>query len=184
MKFEQVLQIYWTKGLLFGGRVISFETNWRAFGSSFAGIGYSHKFSLSKRFELGFMRINPSSTFLTIDKETIRSINRVLSQMSSVNYQIHELHRLNLIRLFLIKSFRGKAQAFGKPARGQRTWSNAWTSYLYNKELRVFIAHIQNHLNKNKQEEKINYKLLKKKTHQTSQDPSKKKIKTKKGLWF
>jgi len=71
------------------------------------------------------MRINPKLTFITLDKEVLRSLNRVLSQMSSVNYQVYDINRLNLIRLFLIKSFRGKAQAFGKPARGQRTWSNA-----------------------------------------------------------
>jgi len=45
--------------------------------------------------------------------------------MSSLNYKISEVQYLNLVRLYLIKSYRGRAQALGKPSRGQRTWSNA-----------------------------------------------------------
>ena len=45
--------------------------------------------------------------------------------MNSLYLQVTELNKLNVVRLFLIKSFKGKAQAVGKPSRGQRTWSNA-----------------------------------------------------------
>ena len=50
----------------------------------------------------------------------------------------------------------------GKPTRGQRTWSNAWTSYNYNKLLRAFINKTYFLLNKNKRKEKIEYKKIKK----------------------
>lgn len=86
--------------------------------------------------------------------------------------------------MYLIKSFRGKAQAFGKPSRGQRTWSNAWTAYLANKELRIFISEVQKQLNKEKKEEKINYKLLKKKQKQNFKEPNPNKVVLKKKLWF
>jgi ribosomal protein S13 len=64
---------------------------------------------------------DPKNTLAVLDKESRKSLNRIFSQMASVNYQINEVTRVNIIRLFLIKSFRGKAQAFGKPSRGQRT---------------------------------------------------------------
>ena len=162
MKFEQVLQIYWTKGFLFSGRVFPFATNWNKFGHQVGGIGLTTRIKLLRRFELHRLYYDNSETFQDTDKETRRSMNRVFSQLSSINYQVSDLHKLNIIRLFLIKSFRGKAQAMGKPCRGQRTWSNAWTAYLHNRDLRIFIATVQRQLNKEKKEEKINYKMLKK----------------------
>jgi ribosomal protein S13 len=89
------------------------------------GIGLTTRIKLLRRFELHRLYYDNSETFQDTDKETRRSMNRVFSQLSSINYQVSDLHKLNIIRLFLIKSFRGKAQAMGKPCRGQRTWSNA-----------------------------------------------------------
>jgi len=109
-------------------------------------------------------------------------MNRIFSQMASINYQVNELTQLNIIRLFLIKSFRGKAQAFGKPSRGQRTWSNGWTAYNYNKGLRTFISTTQRQLNKDKKEEKINYKVLKKKLKRSNVDGQQKKVKKKSSM--
>jgi ribosomal protein S13 len=48
-------------------------------------------------------------------------MNLILSKMSSINYRVSEVQYLNLVRLYLIKSHRGRAQALGKPSRGQRT---------------------------------------------------------------
>jgi hypothetical protein len=110
-------------------------------------------------------------------------MNIILSQMTSVNHQISEIHHFNLIRLYLIKSYRGKAQAMGKPSRGQRTWSNAWTAYNYNKVIRNFIVIIQRNLNKDKKVEKINYKVLKKKLKKSTK-PKVAKQPKKKNAWF
>jgi ribosomal protein S13 len=55
----------------------------------------------------------------------INPINIIYSQINSVNNQLTELTRLNIIRLYLIKSYKGRSHALGKPVRGQRTWSNA-----------------------------------------------------------
>ena len=184
MKFEQILRIYWTKSYLYGGLKIPFDVHWRRFGQHVKGIGFFTKYHIIKRFELHNLYYNPKATLgLMIDEERL-SLNRLFSKMGSIYFQLTEINRLNIIRLFLIKSFRGKAQAFGKPSHGQRTWSNAWTAYLYNKELRTYISEIQKQLNKDKKEEKINYKLLKKKTNVSSNE-GKLKDKTKKGLlWF
>ena len=184
MKFEQVLQIYWTKGFLFGGKVLPFNVDWRRLGNQVQGFGMWNKLKLIRRFELHNLIADPRETFIQTDKEERKSINRIFSQMSSINYQINELTQLNVIRLFLIKSFRGKAQAFGKPSRGQRTWSNGWTAYTYNKDLRTFIATTQRQLNKDKKEEKINYKILKKKLKKPNSEVKQKKDVRKTSMWF
>ena len=49
------------------------------------------------------------------------TVNVILSQVSSVNNQITDLSKFNIVRLYLIKSYRGRAHAIGKPVKGQRT---------------------------------------------------------------
>jgi hypothetical protein len=43
----------------------------------------------------------------------------------------------------LIKSHRGRCLALGKPSRGQRTWSNAWTASRNNLVLKKFISDVK-----------------------------------------
>ena len=184
MKFEQVLQIYWSKGFLYNGRIVPFTSNLKTFCSDVGGIGLATKKQLLKRFELNLLYNNYLTLFSIYDKDMRKSINILLSQISSVNNQLIELERFNLIRLYLIKSFRGKAQALGKPSRGQRTWSNAWTSYNYNKTIRIFITTIQRNLNKNKKDEQISYKIIKKKTRKSKKNNTIKVLKKKTNAWF
>lgn len=164
--------------------MLPFNVDWRRFGNQVKGFNLTNKLKIIRRFELTHLYYNSKGTLAILDKESKRALNRLFSQMGSINFQVTELTRLNIIRLFLIKSFRGKAQAFGKPSRGQRTWSNAWTAYLYNKDLRVFINNMQRQLNKHKKEEKINYKLLKKRTSQLKTDNKLLKKINKNDLWF
>jgi ribosomal protein S13 len=91
------------------------------------------------------------------------SLNLILSQITSINSQVYELHRVNLIRLYLIKSTRGRSHALGKPSRGQRTWSNAWNSYKLNSITRDFISSYQKVLQKNRKEVKRDYRKVEKK---------------------
>jgi len=60
-------------------------------------------------------------TFTSISLDRRKIINMYLSQLSSINNDIFELIKYNLIRLYLIKTFRGRCHALGKPVRGQRT---------------------------------------------------------------
>lgn len=115
-------------------------------------------------------------------RELIGFLNYYYSQVSSVNNTSWELQKLIVIRLYLIKSYKGRCHALGKPVHGQRTWSNAWSSYKNNLTLRRFISETKNNLDKNKIPEKINYKLLKKK-YVTKQKKIKKHI-TKRTLWI
>merc|ERR1712054_736105 len=93
------------------------------------GLGKKFKNLLSDRFELNYFLQNKPQNTLTSYQETNhtpleRPINVLLSQINSVNHQRPELHRLNVIRLYLIKSYKGRCHALGNPVRGQRTWSN------------------------------------------------------------
>ena len=184
MKFEQVLQIYWSKGFLYSGRIIPFQSNVYSFCSEVGGLGLITKIKILKRFELNLLYTNHFNTFLEYDKDTRKLINILLSQITSVNNQISEIQKSNLIRLYLTKTYRGRAQALGKPSRGQRTWSNAWTSYYYNKTLRMFINTIQKNINKNKKDEQINYKVVQKKTRKSTKSQTAKKSITKVKTWF
>jgi ribosomal protein S13 len=51
----------------------------------------------------------------------IKPLNVIFSQVNSVNNSVEELKKFNILRLYLIKSYRGKCHALGKPVRGQRT---------------------------------------------------------------
>ncbi len=130
------------------------------------------------------MYYNNKASFIGVEDEVKMSINIILSKITSLNFQLAEVHKLNLIRLYLIKTHRGKAQAMGKPSRGQRTWSNAWTAYNYNKTLRLWVSTIQKTFEKEKKEEKINFKLVKKTLKKSSKEGFIKQPKKKKSNWF
>jgi len=51
----------------------------------------------------------------------IEPLNIIFSQVNSVNNSIEDIKKLNILRLYLIKSYRGRCHALGKPTRGQRT---------------------------------------------------------------
>jgi len=85
------------------------------------GLNTKSKFYFIKRFEFGYYKYkeNKNLALLSLDKRKV--INMYLAQMTSVNHEVSDLFKYNLIRLYLIRSFRGKAQGMGKPSRGQRT---------------------------------------------------------------
>jgi len=82
-------------------------------------------FRLKQRFELTNVICNKQSHVLNFQAETHRviapALNVIYSQVHTVNNTRADLHKLNIIRLYLIKTFRGRAHALGKPVRGQRT---------------------------------------------------------------
>ena len=131
------------------------------------GLGLHNKLILLKRLELtNSVNVNTTPLVLFKDiykKNLISLLNSYYSQISSVNNQINNLILLNIVRLYLTKTYKGKCHLLGKPVRGQRTWSNGWTAYKYNLTLRRFVNETKSKLSKDKKIEKINYKLIKKK---------------------
>lgn len=109
-------------------------------------------------------------------------LNIIFSQVNSVNNQVPELKRLSVLKGFLIRSYKGKCHALGKPVKGQRTWSNGWNSYNTNRLVRSFIGETKKILKKDQKIEKINYKLTQKKY--AAQKSTRKKEVTKKQTWY
>ena len=166
MKFEHILQIYWTKGFFYSTKLFYFSLPLKYIIYNLYGLDKKFKSLLNQRFELTFFfknKINNIVDYNNYGNILYSSINIILSQITSVNNQINDLKKLNIIRLYLIKSYRGKAHAIGKPVKGQRTWSNSWNSYKTNKILRNFINKTKQFSNKTKLNYKLNYKLVKKK---------------------
>jgi len=121
MKFEQLLQIYWSKGFLYGGKVRSFNLTLNDFFLEMRGFSFVSKKLFITRFELHSFLIKKEKSLVTLSLDQRKIMNMYLSQIISINYGIKDLVKYNILRLYLIKSFRGRAQALGKPSRGQRT---------------------------------------------------------------
>ena len=89
------------------------------------GLGKTTKKRFIQRFELTHF-VKDKSTLLVDHQNTRRRVllqplNVIFSQINSVNNRRDELHRLNIIRLYLTRTQRGRSHALGKPVRGQRT---------------------------------------------------------------
>ena len=164
MRFEHILQIYWTKGFFFAGRLFYFDQTLNELISQTPSLGRHFKHRTVQRFETTKLLRNQATLLSDFQQNTHRVINLPLniiySQVHSVNHSYPDLYRLNIIRLYLIKTHRGKCHALGKPVRGQRTWSNAWNSYRCNKLLRTFIADTRRYIRENTKEERKNYKTV------------------------
>jgi ribosomal protein S13 len=85
------------------------------------GLGAYSKNRFLKRFEFGYFKYKEDKNLASLSLDNRKILNMYIAKMGNVNYDISALLRYNLVRLYLIKSFRGKAQAIGKPSRGQRT---------------------------------------------------------------
>ena len=184
MKFEHVLQIYWSKGLLINGRLQSFNSSIKTLFSLSKGFNRSTHRLIVNRFEIRKLKLLTETPLIELSSTIAQSINLIFSQLTSVNNTIFELTRYRLIRLYLIKTTRGRSHALGKPSRGQRTWSNGWTSYYNNQVTRGFIANHQRALQKNAKEEKINYKLIKKKSLRKKKKETVTSVKVSVNNWF
>jgi len=184
MKFEHVLQIYWSKGLLMNGKLQTFQTPFRDVFAVPGGFNWPTKNLLIARFELYQLVRTPQIPLNEFGNCFTSSLNVLFSQLTSINNSVAQLTRLNFLRLYLIRTTRGRSHALGKPSRGQRTWSNAWTAYNHNRVTRAFINAYQRLENENAKEEKINYKLIKKKSLRKKKKETVSKAVVKNNTWF
>ena len=184
MKFEHVLQIYWSKGFLINGKLQTFQTSLKFLFTISGGFNWPTQRQLVKRFELFWILKNFDIPISKVSPTFATSLNLMFSNMTSINDTVFDLTRYNLLRLYLIKTTRGRSHALGKPARGQRTWSNAWNAYNTNHTTRSFIGTYQRMLKENTKEEKINYKVLKKKSLRRKKKDTVSKVKIKINNWF
>lgn len=105
---------------MYGGKTQSFNINFYDFFLEKKGLSGKSKIFFIKRFELNYF-VKKKKTFLYLNLNERKIINMYLSQLISINNSISELLRFNIIRLYLIKTYRGRCHALSKPVRGQRT---------------------------------------------------------------
>lgn len=185
MKFEQLLQIYWSRGFLYGGKVRNFNVNLTDFFDERPGMASTAKRKFIQRFELNHFILKKHESLISLPLNQRKIINMYLSQIISINNNIFDLIKYSLIRLYLIKTFRGRCCALGKPSRGQRTWSNASSAYVCNRVIRVFIRQVKKNNVIEKKVESLNLKILKRKIKKINLPKIKMVItKKKKNLWF
>ena len=184
MKFERLLQIYWTRGFLHGGRTFSFNITPNNLLKSFATFGRTSRLRFSKRFELTIWLRDDRRSLASTQLEFREILNMYFSQAISINHSIFELMTINLIRLYLTRTFRGRAQALGKPSRGQRTWSNAWTAYRHNKTLRHFVRDVAARQKKIRNVLSLNKKKIQRKIKKIIHKRRKSPRLFKKNNWF
>lgn len=187
MKYEHVLQVYWLKGFFYSTKLFYFDQSFLDIFLQTAGLGEGFKSAAIKRFELTFFRKKFKSMDVIDYQKTYGTmvmvpLNVIFSQVYSINHELPEVVKLNILRLYLVKSFRGKCHALGKPVHGQRTWSNAWSSYKNNSTLRNFISETQKQIQKTKRIEKIDYKMTQKKY--ATKKKRRKSIEKKVEHWF
>jgi len=185
LKFEHLLDIYWSNHFLYNGRIEKFDVTLYKWFRHVGGIQNSFKNLIIKRFELTLFKKTMHRPLSSYNKGIRRGINILLSQVSTVNNELREVVRLSIIRLYLIRIRRGRFHALGKPTRGQRTWSNAWSSFYSNYVLRDYIKLMQKTTSNSLDEDKKDYrKIARKYKKKDLTDVSAKKAKKLMVHWF
>jgi ribosomal protein S13 len=186
MKFEHLLQIYWARGFLYGSTIKSFDLSLNSLFKDCSGVAKTSQYIFVRRFECNYLNTNTQKNFLHIPENNLKAMNTYFSRIISINHPLEEILRYTLIRLYLIKSFRGRCQAIGKPARGQRTWSNAANAFNCNNILRDFLTEVRKLKEKEnaKMPTVINYRKPQRKLPKKTNTVKKQVIKKKANLWF
>ena len=96
-----------------------------------------NKFINPERKSLGVKKLRPLSSVISLElnyfsksfKRSLslnkefknQAINIFLAITSNINYPLKDIHKLSVLRLYLLQTKRGYFHALGKPVRGQRT---------------------------------------------------------------
>ncbi len=134
------------------------------------GFGPHSFLNLAKKLELSVEMVeNPLCS--EFHEARLRSINVYLAQMSSINIPLLEYEQKATTRYYLIKSYRGRCQALGKPSHGQRTWSNAKTAFRDTNHIKAYISHFKKTHIKVEVVKKINYQVVQRKLSKAKSGP-------------
>lgn len=147
MNFEHLLHIYWSKGFFFNKKIQPFNQNLMLFYKNINNFKLKNLKLIIKRFEISYFKFDYKLTFLELTLNKRKIINMYLSQIFNVNYFINDLIKYNMIRLYLIKTFKGISLFLSKPSNGQRTWSNAKNAKKLNNLVKNFVFQIKKKYN-------------------------------------
>ena len=166
------------------GQLQNFHTSFHNLFEIPKGCAKSTKKALIHRFEHYKLAKNPYQSLHSLGTVITLSLNILFSQTSNVNSSITEVVKHNCIRLYLIKTTRGRSQALGKPSRGQRTWSNSWTAYHLNTAIRAFISFHQKTELSAATKTVRNYKLIQKKSLRRQRKKAVSRVVIRPNTWF
>lgn len=125
MRFENILHIYWTKGIFISGKLYYFDDSMRNITQETYGLGNSFDNLVKNRFEFPRYYKQSSDDFLKNEAvfriQLSKPTNLLFSQLLSVNNNLFYLVKLRIIYYFLQRTYKGRCHAIGKPVRGQRT---------------------------------------------------------------
>lgn len=191
MKFDHLLKIYWARYFLYGGCTFPFQTSFRNLRLTLPGLNWRTFKAFYRRFDINF-RIKGVWNWNVFHwgEAKRRTLNIYFAKMLSVNDGTEEWVRINMIRHFLIRSYRGKAMALNKPCHGQRTRSNARTAYYARNAFKLFIAKLrQKQQQKRKREAAKKFDYRRPKVIKRRRRPSRRKRKMRlaligSNLWF
>jgi len=114
------------KVFFLNGQLFYFSLTFNDLITEVESVGFRFRQLLVKRFEFTFF--NKTQKFTAINavqqtsvKSLIVPLNLILSQITSVNTTPSAVSRLRIIKLYLVKTYRGRCHAIGKPVSGQRT---------------------------------------------------------------
>jgi ribosomal protein S13 len=144
LKFDHLLQIYWTYKFLYGGKTYDFSLTPTTLLKNLPGLSQSIQNRYFEKYEIN--QISSPKTLIPFTKlksDQRMAMNFFLGQLLNVNADIFEWERINSLRKFLIKSYSGRALAIGKPVRGQRTHSNAYTAKHLKSPFKSFISSLR-----------------------------------------
>lgn len=101
----------------------------------YSSYGFSKKILilLQSRLET---RLNKKIKEFSVSKMLV--IYNILLSIVPCDRELKKKTIFNVFMLDLINSYRGLRHSFGLPTRGQRTWTNAWSTYKSNLMLRQF----------------------------------------------
>jgi ribosomal protein S13 len=130
MKSENFIQLMWTKGIYLNSQLYKYELNSELI-----------KIKTLNNFYIKLLKYRLESKIVTLNKKNKLLINILISKYSSINYTLDLNYTLVILRLYLIKTYKGKCFWLSKPTNGQRSWSNAntikFTSTKYKKYLKL-----------------------------------------------
>ena len=124
---------------MYGDHTQSFSVCIQEFFDDKPGLGRTARRQFIQRFELNYFLFNRVVNFIKFPLEQRIVINMYLSRIISINHSVADLIRYELIRLYLIRTFRGRRHALGQPVRGQRARTNAATACRLNATIKSFI---------------------------------------------
>ena len=100
---------------------MQFYTLSKKFNYKFIGISEYTKLLIIKRFELNLFYYDLYYNVNEYSDVERQLMNIFLSKISSVSNKYMNLYDYIRLKYYLIKAYKGRRQALGKPIRGQRT---------------------------------------------------------------